>query len=144
MFPSTTPIQDRGGNLVPLSSILIAGRTNQGQRYAPLFMEPTGDEFTYGGATTGRINSVHEVGHMLGSNHTSGCIVGDDGFTDDEWPQASLYANGHIGVNGWDIRTYLDANPTLIAPTTNDLMGACTPLWISDFNFTKWWKALNP
>ncbi len=67
---------------------------------------------------------AHEVGH----NHDRGhAPCGGAGNIDEAYP----YANGGTGVWGWDIIDEVLVNPADHA----DVMGYCTPLWISDYQF---------
>ena len=66
---------------------------------------------------------AHELGHNFGLYHAPcGGVAGPD----PNYP----YAGGIIGVYGWNVRTN-----TLMQPTTADLMGYCSPTWISDYNY---------
>jgi hypothetical protein len=68
--------------------------------------------------------AVHEVGHNHGRNHApcGGAQGVDGGFP---------YSGGSIGVWGYNIVT-----KQLFSPNqTADLMGYCTPLWVSDYTF---------
>ncbi|MDP1859052.1 MAG: hypothetical protein Q8K82_10290, partial [Gemmatimonadaceae bacterium] len=69
---------------------------------------------------------AHEVGHNFGRFHAPSCGAGGP---DPSYP----YAEGKIGVNGYNIAT-----SALKAPTaTYDLMGYCNnPVWISDYTYT--------
>ena len=69
---------------------------------------------------------AHELGHNFGRFHAPSCGAGGP---DPSYP----YAEGKIGVNGYNIAT-----SALKAPTaTYDLMGYCNnPVWISDYTYT--------
>lgn len=66
--------------------------------------------------------ALHEVGHNHGRFHAP-CQTGDP---DTKYP----YAGGKTGVWGYDERL-----EKLFAPTTADIMGYCTPVWISDYTY---------
>ncbi len=70
---------------------------------------------------------AHELGHNMGRSHAPcGGVAGPD----PSYP----YAGGIIGNYGLDLATL-----TVKAPSTNyDLMGYCSPDWISDYN----WNAM--
>ena len=70
---------------------------------------------------------AHELGHNMGRSHAPcGGVAGPD----PSYP----YAGGVIGNYGLDLATL-----TVKAPSTNyDLMGYCSPDWISDYN----WNAM--
>ncbi len=66
---------------------------------------------------------AHELGHNWGRNHAPCGGVAN--------PDASFpYAGGIIGAFGWNVRTN-----ALQQRTTADLMGYCSPTWISDYNY---------
>ncbi len=69
---------------------------------------------------------AHEVGHNHGRNHAPCVQGGTISGTDASYP----YANGAIGVYGWDPRTL-----KLIAPDRTDIMGYCNSKWISDYTY---------
>ncbi len=73
---------------------------------------------------------AHELGHNLGLGHAP---CGDLSLfsIDANFP----YADGAIGVWGYDARSELP-----VSPDTKDLMSYCRPQWISDYSFI---KALN-
>jgi len=68
---------------------------------------------------------AHELGHNLGSPHAP---CGSAGNPDPAYP----YPGGQIGVWGLDVLSL-----TLKPPTTPDLMGYCSPSWISDYNWSR-------
>jgi hypothetical protein len=66
---------------------------------------------------------AHEFGHNWGRPHAPcGGVAGPD--------PSFPYTGGIDGVFGWNVRTN-----TLISRTTADLMGYCSPTWISDYNY---------
>lgn len=65
---------------------------------------------------------VHEIGHALGRGH-SPCGTSDA----DPFP----YPAGDIGVWGYDMERRLPLDPA----KTFDVMGYCSPVWISDFTY---------
>jgi hypothetical protein len=65
---------------------------------------------------------AHEIGHTHGREHAP---CGTSSF-DEDYP----YANGTIGVRGFDRRT-----STFIEPTSNDILGFCGNQWISDYTY---------
>jgi hypothetical protein len=69
---------------------------------------------------------AHELGHLHGRFHAP---CGTSG-TDDDYP----YADGSIGVWGWDPRdgSFLDPEDH------SDLLGYCEPQWVSDYT----WNAM--
>jgi hypothetical protein len=65
--------------------------------------------------------AVHEIGHNHGRPHSPcGGVSGADG----NYP----YAGGSVGVWGMNI-----LSKELITPQYKDLMGYCSPIWISDY-----------
>ena len=67
---------------------------------------------------------AHEVGHNLGRSHAPcGSVVNPD----PNFP----HSGGRIGVWGLNVATL-----TLKPPTTADLMGYCSPDWVSDYTWT--------
>jgi hypothetical protein len=66
---------------------------------------------------------AHELGHMAGRKHAP-CKVSS--FLDPTYPSP----DGKTGSWGWDERTR-----SLLAPDTSDLMGYCSPTWISDYTY---------
>lgn len=68
---------------------------------------------------------IHELGHVHGLDH-SPC----DG--EDDLDPAFPYADGSIGVEGYDLRT-----DTFVPATTKDMMSYCFPRWISDYGYAK-------
>lgn len=64
--------------------------------------------------------AAHEWGHNFGRRHAPCGVTNPDG----SYP----YADGTIGVPGWN-------GSALVSPGARDLMGYCTPRWISDYTF---------
>jgi hypothetical protein len=73
---------------------------------------------------------AHELGHVFGRGH-SGCSVPRD---DRDYP----YAGGVIGVWGRDPR-----DGRFFPPETADLMGYCTPVWVSDYTWNRMFERLE-
>jgi hypothetical protein len=71
--------------------------------------------------------AVHELGHAHGRGHAP-CVQrgGSIQGVDRNFPQK----DGSVGNWGWDSRS--DA---LIEPTAADVMGYCSPSWISDYTY---------
>ncbi len=71
---------------------------------------------------------AHELGHALGRLHAPCAPPGSplQGI-DSAYP----YQGGSIGSWGWDILNHQLKNPN----TFKDMMGYCTPAWISDYNY---------
>jgi hypothetical protein len=66
---------------------------------------------------------AHELGHNWGRYHAPcGGVAGPD----PSYP----YAGGVTGAFGWNVRTN-----TLMQASIYDLMGYCSPTWISDYNY---------
>ena len=68
---------------------------------------------------------AHELGHNFSLRHPP---CGDPDYTDPHYP----YPDGSIGAWGYDL-----LNQQLVDPGTAELMSYCSPIWISDFYFTK-------
>jgi hypothetical protein len=68
---------------------------------------------------------AHEVGHNHGRDHAPCPQSGISGI-DPSFP----YANGAVGVFGWDARSQ-----SLISPAATDIMGYCNKKWISDYTY---------
>ena len=72
---------------------------------------------------SGSSTLAHELGHNFGREHAPcGGVSGPDA----NYP----YAGGQIGLFGYNVRT-----GTVVASSTADLMGYCSPRWISDYNY---------
>ncbi|MEP6780104.1 MAG: hypothetical protein ABJC26_09465, partial [Gemmatimonadaceae bacterium] len=69
--------------------------------------------------------AVHEWGHNFSRPHTN---CGGADSPDPAYP----YANGTIGVYGWNSGT-----GTIVLPTATDVMGYCSNQWTSDWTWTK-------
>ena len=68
---------------------------------------------------------AHEVGHNFGLSHAPcGVSSYDTGYP---------YANGVIGVWGYDSTKNLLESPTSVV----DVMSYCSPVWVSDYNYKK-------
>jgi hypothetical protein len=65
--------------------------------------------------------AAHEWGHNFGRRHAPCSVTNPD----PSYP----YAGGVIGVPGWN-------GSALVSAGTRDLMGYCSPRWISDYTFT--------
>jgi hypothetical protein len=94
-----------------------------------------------GGAAVGWDNlpsgtgvAAHELGHNFSRAHAP---CGGAGGPDPNFP----YSGGTIGVYGYDV-----AAASLKAPGTFDLMGYCSPSWISDYTYTNVlsYRSTNP
>ncbi len=66
---------------------------------------------------------AHEIGHAHGRAHAP---CGDAAGIDRKFP----YSGGEIGVYGFD-----QPESTLIDSTYSDVMGYCTPVWVSDYTY---------
>lgn len=69
---------------------------------------------------------AHETGHNMGRHHSPCGNVAD---VDPDYP----YAGGNIGVWGYDTTAGLLKSPA----TTKDIMGYCSPDWVSDYVYKK-------
>ncbi len=69
---------------------------------------------------------AHETGHTMGRNHSP---CGGAAGPDPNYP----YANASIGMWGYDTTSGDLWNPA----TTKDIMGYCSPNWVSDYVYTK-------
>jgi hypothetical protein len=68
---------------------------------------------------------AHELGHDMGLFHAPGCgAVGPD--------PAYPYAGAAVGVYGYNV-----LNNRLSSLTNFDLMGYCSPFWISDYSYAR-------
>lgn len=69
---------------------------------------------------------AHEVGHNMGLHHApcGGAIAPDMGFP---------YTGGSIGVWGYDFH----GERLVSASLYRDIMGYCSPSWVSDYHFVK-------
>jgi len=68
---------------------------------------------------------AHELGHIHDRGHAP---CGGAGNADEDFP----YADGGIGVEGWDILEEEWVDPQ----EHDDVMGYCKPDWVSDYTFT--------
>jgi peptidase M66-like protein len=66
---------------------------------------------------------AHELGHNFGRYHSP---CGGAASTDPAYP----YASGRIGVSGYDLTT-----SQFKLSTTADVMGYCSPDWVSDYTY---------
>ena len=73
---------------------------------------------------SGSSTMAHELGHNFGRQHAP---CGGVSSSDATYP----YAGGSIGQAGFNMRTSV-----LMPSSMNDLMGYCTPKWISDYNYS--------
>jgi hypothetical protein len=78
-----------------------------------------GWDFLPGGADV----MAHELGHNWGRMHAP---CGNAAFPDPAFP----YADGKIGVSGFDLTT-----STFKVSSLPDIMSYCVPAWVSDFNY---------
>ncbi len=75
---------------------------------------------------------AHEVGHTLGRPHAP---CGSAGDPDPEYP----HAGGRIGTWGYDLVGNQLRDPT----DFGDLMGYCSPKWISDYTYSRIFSRLQ-
>ena len=83
----------------------------------------------YGGQEAAE-TMAHEIGHAHGRDHAP-CVTAGARITgvDKNFP----YSDGSIGVYGWN-----RAEGVLVDPNQfSDMMGYCTPNWISDYTYLK-------
>ncbi len=66
--------------------------------------------------------AAHEWGHNFSRPHTPCAVSGDAAYP---------YAGGVIGAWGWN-----SSSNVLVSPNTADIMGYCTPKWISDWTWS--------
>jgi hypothetical protein len=72
---------------------------------------------------------AHELGHQHGRSHSpSPCA----GVQPEDVDRTFPYTDGGIGVPGLDIR-----NGNLMPRSLKDLMGYCSPSWVSDFTYAE-------
>ncbi len=69
---------------------------------------------------------IHEIGHNFGRRHAP---CGGAGGPDPAYP----YAGGVIGTWGYDLKL----NKVYAPDTYKDVMGYCSPDWVSDYNYQK-------
>ena len=77
--------------------------------------------FEFSGDTYSQETLEHELGHALGRDHAP-CDTSD---AEPNFP----YADGHIGVWGWDGMRLRDPREDA------DVMSYCMPVWVSDYTF---------
>jgi hypothetical protein len=77
----------------------------------------------YTGAETG-VTALHEIGHNHGRNHAP---CGGAQGVDPKYP----HSGGKDGVWGYNL-----VSQKLYSPETTDIMGYCSPVWLSDYTFT--------
>jgi hypothetical protein len=78
----------------------------------------------------GLMTIAHELGHNHGLNHSPGCNADS---ADTAFPYQTN-GTSYIGWVGWDNR----AANTFIDPSRyTDLMAYCTPVWVSDYVYSK-------
>ncbi|MGZ3421144.1 MAG: hypothetical protein ACXVEF_30495 [Polyangiales bacterium] len=66
---------------------------------------------------------AHEIGHAHGRPHAP---CGNPAGIDKKFP----YEGGTVGVYGWNM-----IDQKLVEPWFTDVMGYCTPVWISDYTY---------
>ena len=74
---------------------------------------------------------MHELGHNLGRQHAP---CGGAGGPDPDYPNAS----GSIGNGGhdtWSFEVGATLSATPVDPNRGDIMGYCSPTWISSYNY---------
>lgn len=76
--------------------------------------------------------AVHEIGHTHGRYHAP---CGGAAGTDPNFP----YNGAEIGAWGYHVLTGQLYNPG----NTVDLMSYCSPIWVSDYTFTAFWKRIK-
>jgi Peptidase M66 len=76
--------------------------------------------------------AVHELGHTHGRFHAP---CGGAAGTDQNFP----YDGASIGAWGYDVVTQKLLSPE----NTVDLMSYCSPIWVSDYTFTAFWKRMK-
>lgn len=69
---------------------------------------------------------VHELAHAHGRGHAPCVQGGTIEAVDPSFP----YQGGAVGVWGWDSR-----DGSLMNPSLKDIMGYCSPTWISDYTY---------
>ena len=78
--------------------------------------------------------ATHEVGHAHGLNHAPcGGVAG----ADPNYPTDPAHAQARIGVWGFDQIALKLFDPLAGAMPVRDMMGYCSPKWISDFHYAK-------
>ncbi|HEX9582677.1 MAG TPA: Ig-like domain-containing protein [Gemmatimonadales bacterium] len=76
---------------------------------------------------------AHELGHNFGRYHSP---CGGAQGPDPSYP----YSGGVVGVPGHDVRSWAVGRTTqalALAPTLGDVMGYCSPSWISDYTYQR-------
>jgi predicted small lipoprotein YifL len=78
---------------------------------------------------------AHELGHTLGRRHAP---CGGAGGVDPFYP----YAGALLGAAGWDVVQ----DRFITSPDARDLMGYCSPVWVSDYTFgaIRAWRRGDP
>jgi len=76
--------------------------------------------------------AIHEVGHNHGRQHSP---CGGAQGTDPNYP----YSGAGVGVWGYDLLGKKLINPS----NTKDLMGYCSPIWISDYTYGKLFERIK-
>lgn len=106
-----------GGCVAGLS--MLAQQPSDSYSRVSVALGYTGDEFGY--------TMAHEVGHAHGRSHAP---CGGAQGVDPSFP----YSNGGIGVYGYQLVQKFIISPTA-NPAPKDLMGYCSPDWISDYTY---------
>jgi hypothetical protein len=72
---------------------------------------------------------AHELGHALGRDHAPCKVPPKD--VDRDWPDDDAHKNGAIAAYGYDF----GASQLLRPRSYRDVMGYCSPVWISDYTY---------
>jgi hypothetical protein len=72
---------------------------------------------------------AHELGHAMGRDHAPCNVASSD--VDRDWPDDTAHKNGAIAVYGYDF----GASQLLRPRSYRDVMGYCSPVWISDYTY---------
>ena len=132
LWTSLDPVFENGTRL--LYELMAARAMDHGRGHYMGVLRAGGGVTLFGGTSfvsgLDGFTIAHELGHNMYLGHTE-CGNPHLLTIDANFP----YSDGSIGAWGYDVRT-----GNLVSPDTKDLMGYCSPLWISDYNFA---KALN-
>ena len=128
VWTSVEPVWAKGG-IILRETYAIRTMDGTGGHWMGILLDRGGKAFIRGTTSVSAlVNSTiaHELGHNISLGHAP--CGGGLTSVDPDFP----YPDGNIGAWGYDL-----LNEKLVHPQSREFMGCGSPLWISDFFFTK-------